>query len=383
MKSGLVIASVSIGLMISSIAGAQRKWRQNWEKAWTQIRTCQDQAGLFSCLQSYTSPDSFHIHTFLQKLGRTAKAGTSLQLNGKAQILGVDFFPFAFSGEGDCDAEVLTGIQELNKPWVVNLQTLYAEGSLMDSLQAIYVSAKQAQQNGALAWVAFGPLPEKWQQLNDTLHFPRLFIPAVYLCQKTWEDGQNLGIRAHIRMKDSLDSARVVMLWKENRVNPPALWIICRDHDIQAAWFATLSDVFLHKEWKTQARVGVMWLPDHFPSACTAAFTQYLQQMNAVHPVGLLQINTDTSLSQPRLEICQQRSFWQSLIQPEARRSWSIHEISCEPPFQLMPANMPIARIRIPAALPALSKEALFIHQQVYDYLRQAVDMCTNLAASN
>ncbi|MBX6381147.1 MAG: hypothetical protein IRZ01_10780 [Thermoflavifilum aggregans] len=380
MKSGLLILCMSFGLLISSVGTAQRKWRNAWEKAWQQAASCRDSSALFSCLQQHGFADSLHFHEWVWRVGRTAKAETNMRFNEKALSLKTDFCPLPFSGEGDLDADVLAGIQELNKPWLVNLQNVYTADSLADSLQAIYASAKQAQQNGAQAWIAYGALPQNWRQTYDSTQFPRLSIPVIYLQNVMLQDGQYVHVTANIRMKDSLLTARLAEVCKWN--SSSVLYIICRDGDLQASWFVMLSYAFLNQRAEKSVSLCVIGIPDYFPPALSKAFAEYMLHRHGSAVKGVLQISTDSALSHPHLYVCHQEQYWHSLLQPSLSGKWSVSQQSCGELFQLMPAEVPLAYLRIPVVSVSLSKEELSMHQQAYDFIRHAAEAQAGTAAT-
>ncbi|SFV31423.1 hypothetical protein [Thermoflavifilum thermophilum] len=372
MKSGLLILCVVWGLLIFSAGTAQRKWRNAWEKAWQQAASCRDSNAVFSCLQQYGFADSLHTYEWAVKVGRTAKAETNMQLNGKDLNLGTDFFPLPCSGEGDWDASVLAGIQELNKPWLVNLQALYTSDSLTDTLQVMYVSARQAEQNGAQAWIAYGKLPEKWMQICDSTRFPRLSIPVIYLQYVMLQDGQSVRSTAHIRMKDSLLTTSLTAVCKQS--SSPVLYIICRKGDLQACWLGMLSYAFLNRTTQTPVSLCVIGIPDHFPPVFSKTLAECLLSKNESAVPPILEISTDATISHPHVYICSQEAYWQSLLQSAFSNKWNISRQSCEALFQQMPAQIPIAHLQIPVVSASLSKEELSMHQQVYQFIRQMAE---------
>ena len=381
MKSALRLFCMGFAWLISMAAPAQRKWRNAWKKSWEQLASCRDSSSLLACMQQLGYIDSLHAHTLVQWMGKTAGMGTSLQVDGKWQQAGTDFFPLPYSGEGDFDADVLAGIQELNKPWLVNLQSLYVADSPVDSLQAIYTSARQAQQNGATAWIAYGVLPENWMKTCDSTLFPELFIPVIYLRKIVPQEGESLHVTGHIRMKDSLLTAALMASYRENRASP-AFWLICSKGDVQASWFALLSRSFLQQSAAKPVNLRIIWIPDHFQPALAQAFVQFILQRQAIPVQGILAISTDASLSSPRLQIYRQADYWKSLLQPDVSKSWYIDSSSGEAPFSLFPSAIPVAHLWMPRASSTPDKQQLFMHQQAFALIRQAIQRQTGLSTT-
>jgi hypothetical protein len=381
MKSGLRLFCIGSVLLISIAAPAQRKWRRAWEKAWQQMASCKDSFTLFSCMRQQGFADSLYDYTLVQWMGKAAGKGTSLKLNEKQKRAGTDFFPLPYSGEGGFDADVLAGIQELNKPWLINLQTVYAVDSSLDSLQAIYASARQAQQNGATAWMAYGVLPQKWMQTRDTAFFPRLSIPVVYLQGVAFQEGARVHLNAHIHMKDSVLTASLMRICGVNH-SSPVLWLICSVGDVQASWLAMLSRAFLHQSGEKEAPC-IVWMPAYFPPALAQAFAAFILQGQMVPVRAVLVIHTDASLSYPRLQICRQADYWRSLLQPDVSKSWStINVTPDEFPFQLLPLGLPVAHLWVPRVSSSLGKQPLSMHQQIFELIRRAGEVQTGMQAA-
>ncbi|MCL6524416.1 MAG: hypothetical protein K6T34_07110 [Thermoflavifilum sp.] len=355
-----------MGLMSMPALHAQRNWYRQWQKSWPVFLACNTQPDWLNCLRSSFTSEHFMVKRLSRTIGKTLSAGSFFQIQHRSCTMGTEFLPLPFSGNGHFEADVLPDIQELNKPWLVSLSSLYASDTMRNLLQAMYASASQAQQNGAQAWIGYGHLPLSWQSINDSLHFPSLQIPAIWVSEKIIGQNPNLHVAGQIEMTDSLVYDTVGYLSIKGR-QPFSLWIICADSDREASFFQLISYNLFQKVRAPQRGCHWLWIPTDFSNKSWLTLVQQLSGENSAPPVGILYIRTISADAKPFVETVYQSVFWQSFFSGLSTKHWQIRSPSADSLFQGIPTKIPFACVGIPAIRPNdPNRQAVDIRGEVY-----------------
>lgn len=117
-------------------------------------------------------------------------AGSSIHINGKKLVLGVDGFPLAFSSNGQLEGSSLLGVNEKAGIWISPLydEEANATNAHFDTEKEAWDKAKEAAQAGAKAIVLFDNYGAKYpMQFNKKTEQEKLKIPVVFVQHQAWK----------------------------------------------------------------------------------------------------------------------------------------------------------------------------------------------------
>lgn len=125
-----------------------------------------------------------YFQSFPVSEGMMIAPATSLSINGTALALNRDFFPLAYSHNGEIDASASVSLLEKGEPWFYDATELLTQNKVnphFDLANAVLNKANEAARKGATAFFVYNS-----SKLDDGLSFDgkngeHLSIPVIYL----------------------------------------------------------------------------------------------------------------------------------------------------------------------------------------------------------
>ena len=127
----------------------------------------------------------YYVQNFIVNDGRKIDEITSFAINGKTLTLNKDFFPLAFSGDGQATDTVSLSVQEAMVPWFFDLKDILAENQSnphFDLYDYVRTNSVKAGERGASAVILYNT-----SATDDKLGFDpkdkseKLKIPVLYM----------------------------------------------------------------------------------------------------------------------------------------------------------------------------------------------------------
>lgn len=120
--------------------------------------------------------------------GKQVNEATSLFIKGKELKLNEDFFPLAYSGNAELDAEPALALQEADMPWFLNLKDVLEENKdnpHFDVDDFVKTKVTQVQKKGASALIVYNTSGiEDKLQFNAKDRTEAAKIPVVYVAKE-------------------------------------------------------------------------------------------------------------------------------------------------------------------------------------------------------
>ncbi|SEB04394.1 Peptidase family M28 [Chitinophaga terrae (ex Kim and Jung 2007)] len=126
-----------------------------------------------------------YLQAFTVKESREPSANCSVTIDQQTLKTGRDFLPLPFSAQKTAKGEVITGVNEPDNIWFINMEDIDSSSQLT-TLQQCFRLAKEAEKAGATGVIFYNgkvdaPEVQKWLQEAT----PALSIPAVWVNDAT------------------------------------------------------------------------------------------------------------------------------------------------------------------------------------------------------
>jgi aminopeptidase YwaD len=125
---------------------------------------------------------------FTVNKGKLIKAGTYFRVNGHMLNLKDDFFPLAFSGDGNLEAVASIALPEVDMPWFMDIAPLLSKGKQLGSLEAlINEKARDAKSKGATALIVYNSgEPQHELEFSQFSKESTSTIPVIFIRENAW-----------------------------------------------------------------------------------------------------------------------------------------------------------------------------------------------------
>lgn len=168
--------------------------------------------------------DDQFLQTFTVKESREPAANCSVTIDQKTLKAGDDFLPLPFSASKAAKGEVITGVNEPDNIWFINMEDIDPSSS-SSTLEQCLKLGKEAEKAGATGMIFYNgkvdaPEVQKWlAQVTPVLAIPAIWVDEATSKLLTTDDANGFQVNIHVAFEHIKRSGTNVIGYINNKAD--------------------------------------------------------------------------------------------------------------------------------------------------------------------